>query len=39
MGTNSAGGSYTIPDRPGISIQVGEEVYCLKCKPAEVVVE
>jgi L-alanine-DL-glutamate epimerase-like enolase superfamily enzyme len=30
------GGSYAVPDRPGLSIRVDEDVYRLKCKAAEV---
>ena len=32
------GGSYALPDRPGLSVRVDEDVYRLKAKPAEVVV-
>jgi L-alanine-DL-glutamate epimerase-like enolase superfamily enzyme len=32
-------GSYTVPDRPGLSIRIDDDVYQLKCKPAEIVVE
>jgi D-galactarolactone cycloisomerase len=32
------GGAYTVPDKPGLSIRVDEQVYRLKCKPSEVVV-
>jgi L-alanine-DL-glutamate epimerase-like enolase superfamily enzyme len=31
-------GSYTLPDKPGLSIHVNEDVYQLKCKAAEVVI-
>lgn len=32
------GGSYALPEKPGLSIRVNEEVYRLKCKAAEVAV-
>ena len=32
------GGSYSVPDKPGLAIHIDEEVYRLKCKPSEVVV-
>jgi len=32
------GGYYTVPDTPGLSIRVNEEVYKEKCRPREVVV-
>jgi L-alanine-DL-glutamate epimerase-like enolase superfamily enzyme len=32
------GGSYTVPDKPGLSIRVDEEVYRRKHKPSEVVI-
>jgi L-alanine-DL-glutamate epimerase-like enolase superfamily enzyme len=32
------GGSYAVPDKPGLSVRVDEEVYRRKCKPSEVVV-
>jgi L-alanine-DL-glutamate epimerase-like enolase superfamily enzyme len=32
------GGSYAIPDKPGLSVQVDEDAYRLKCKASEVVV-
>jgi L-alanine-DL-glutamate epimerase-like enolase superfamily enzyme len=31
-------GSYAVPDRPGLSIRVDEDVYRLKCKATEVAV-
>jgi D-galactarolactone cycloisomerase len=31
-------GSYAVPDKPGLSIRVDEQVYRLKCRPSEVVV-
>ena len=38
-GYDFRGGSYAVPDRPGLSIRVDEDVYRLKCKAAEVAVE
>jgi D-galactarolactone cycloisomerase len=32
------GGSYALPDKPGLSLRVNEDVYRLKCKAAEVTV-
>jgi L-alanine-DL-glutamate epimerase-like enolase superfamily enzyme len=32
------GGSYSVPDRPGLSVTVDEEVYKMKCKSAEVAI-
>lgn len=29
-------GSYSIPDRPGLSLRVNEQAYELKCKPGEI---
>jgi L-alanine-DL-glutamate epimerase-like enolase superfamily enzyme len=37
-GYDFRGGTYAVPDRPGLSISVDEEVYRLKCKASEVVV-
>ena len=37
-GYDFRGGSHAVPDRPGFSIRVDEDVYRLKCKAAEVVV-
>jgi L-alanine-DL-glutamate epimerase-like enolase superfamily enzyme len=38
QGYEFRGGSYALPDTPGLSIRVDEDVYRLKCKAAEVVV-
>jgi L-alanine-DL-glutamate epimerase-like enolase superfamily enzyme len=32
------GGSYSVPDKPGLSVRVDEDVYRLKYKPSEVAV-
>lgn len=32
------GGSYQVPDKPGLSLRIDEDVYRLKCKQSEVVV-
>jgi L-alanine-DL-glutamate epimerase-like enolase superfamily enzyme len=32
------GGSYSVPDHPGLSVRVNEDVYRMKCKAAEVTV-
>ncbi len=31
-------GGYSVPDAPGLSIRVNEDVYRLKCKPKEIVI-
>ncbi len=36
-GYDFRGGSYSVPDSPGLSLRVDEKAYQLKCKPAEVV--
>jgi D-galactarolactone cycloisomerase len=31
-------GTYSVPEKPGLSIRVDEDVYKLKCKPSEIVI-
>jgi D-galactarolactone cycloisomerase len=38
-GYNFRGGSYSVPNSPGLSLRVDEKVYQLKCKPAETAIE